>query len=466
VGLETHWRGQSDTNHARLVWVLVGSLLLHSPLTPLYSLLGWFLLPPPEPAAAVDPITTIPIDLLEGDEAAGAPKPPAPSAPPEEPAVSVDPVPTATVKAPVRDAGAPVDAGAPDAETADASVSDAGEADAGEELTDAGIDDGGGLADAGPPEDGGAGEGDAGTGEGGPRDPIALVGEAQKIAGNDPNVQVTIDAEKVRAHPLGPRIGRMLAAVPQWRDFLGRSQIDAIRDLDRLVIFAPQLVADSSDLVAILSANVPDKQLRAAVDALVQADPKHGEWRKKAPVPTATAYADRAARVFVLPSPGVVVVAPPSAEKAAQGLRKLKLPPLPGAAVVRGKLLTPANAAKGLPMVRLPASLKSVRVLRFSLTPTHGGGVLIDLEGEDASAEQARDNATALTGAIRSIPLHAMVIDRFAFEADGNKIKGTITIRQQQLLMLLGMVEMQLLRMRPADAPGSSPAPLTAPGVH
>jgi hypothetical protein len=431
------------------------------PLTPLYSLLGWFLLPPPEPAAVVDPITTIPIDLLEGDEAAPAPKPPAPAAP-EEPAVSVDPVPTATVKAPVRDAGAPVDAGVPDAEAEDASVSDAGETDAGEALADAGIEDGGGLADAGPPDDGGAGEGDAGTGEGGPRDPIALVGEAQKIAGNDPNVQVTIDAEKVRAHPLGPRIGRMLAAVPQWRDFLGRSQIDAVRDFDRLVIFAPQLVADSSDLVAILSANVPDKQLRAAVDALVQADPKHGEWRKKAPVPTATAYADRAARVFVLPSPGIVVVAPPSAEKAAQGLRKLKLPPLSGAAVVRGKLLTPANAAKGLP-IRLPASLKSVRVLRFSLTPTHGGGVLIDLEGEDASPEQASENATALTSAIRSIPLHAIVIDRFAFEADGNKIKGTITLRQQQVLMLLGMVEMQLLRMRPADAPTSPPLP--APGV-
>lgn len=457
MGLETHWRGQSDTNRARLVWVLVGSLLLHSPLTPLYSLLGWFFLPPPEPAAAVDPITTIPIDLLEGEEAAAAPTPPAAAAPPDEPAVSVDPVPTATVKAPLRDAGAPVDAGVPDAEPEDAGASDAGEADAGEELADAGIEDGGGLADAGPPEDGGAGESDAGTGAGGPSDPIALVGEAQKIAGKDPNVQVTIDAEKIRTHPLGPRIGRMLAAVPQWRDFLGRSQIDVIRDFDRLVIFAPQLVADSSELVAILSANVPDKELRAAVDALVQADPKHGEWRKKAPVPTATAYADRAARVFVLPSPGVIVVAPPSAEKAAQGLRKLKLPPVPGAAVVRGKLFTPANAARGLPGVRLPASLKSVRVLRFSLTPTRDGGVLVDLEGEDESPEQAAENAAALTSAIRRIPLHALVIDRVAFEAEGNKIKGTITSRQQQLLMVLGMVEMELLRRRPQHAPVPSP---------
>ena len=29
MGLETHWRGQSDTNRARLVWVLVGALVLY-----------------------------------------------------------------------------------------------------------------------------------------------------------------------------------------------------------------------------------------------------------------------------------------------------------------------------------------------------------------------------------------------------------------------------------------------------
>ncbi len=435
MGLETHWRGQSDTNRARLVWVLVGSLLLHSPLTPVFTLIGWFLLPPPEPPPVVEPITSIAVDLLEGEEAASAPKVAAPEpAAPEESSVSIDPTPAAAEKAPVRDAGAPVDAGAPDAEP---------EADAG-------------SADAGAPEDGGAGEGDAGADEGGPRDPIALVGEAQKLVGNNGNVQVVIDTEKVRAHRLGPRIGRMLGAIPQWRDFLGHSQIDAIRDFDRLVISAPQLVADSSELVAILFANVPDKQLRAAVDALVQADPKHGEWKKKAPVPTATAYADRAARVFVLPSPGVVVVTPPSAEKAAQGLRKLKAPSLPGEVVLRGKLVTPANAAKGLP-IQMPPSLKSVKVMWFTLTPTVGGGVVIELEAEDASPEQASENATALLGAVRSIPLNAVFLDRFTFDADGTKIKGRISLRQQQVLMVLSMVEMQLLKLRPPDSSGSTP---------
>jgi hypothetical protein len=462
VGLETHWRGQSDTNRARLVWVLVGSLLLHSPLTPLFTLIGWFLQPPPEAAPVVDPITAIPVELLEGEDATAAAKAAQKEpAAPEEPAVSVDPAPAATEKVPVRDAGAPVDAGAPDAEPEADAGEDAGPPDAGDELADGGIDDGGGLADAGPPEDGGAGEGDAGTGEGGPRDPIALVGEAQKVVGNNGNVQVIIDTEKVRAHPLGSRIGGMLAAIPQWRDFLGHSQIDAVRDFDRLVISAPQLVADSSELVAILFANVPDKQLRAAVDALVQADPKHGEWKKKAPVPTAIAYADRAPRVFVLPSPGVVVVTPPSAEKAAQGLRKLKTPSLPGEAVLRGKLVTPANAAKGLP-IRLPASLKSVKVMWFTLTPTVSGGVLIELEADDGSPEQASENAAALTSTIRSIPLNALFIDRYAFEADGSKIKGTIALKQQQVLMILSTIEMQLLKLKkPGSTGGATPDPGT-----
>jgi hypothetical protein len=462
VGLETHWRGQSDTNRARLVWVLVGSLLLHSPLTPLFTLIGWILLPPPEAAPVVDPITAIPVELLEGEEATAAAKAAQKEpAAPEEPAVSVDPAPAATEKVPVRDAGAPVDAGAPDAEPEADAGEDAGMPDAGDELADAGIDDGGGLADAGPPEDGGAGEGDAGTGEGGPRDPIALVGEAQKIVGNTGNVQLIVDTEKVRAHPLGPRIGSMLGAIPQWRDFLGHSQIDAIRDFDRLVISAPQLVADSSELVAILFANVPDKQLRAAVDALVQADPKHGEWKKNAPVPTATAYADRSPRLFVLPSPGVVVVTPPSAEKAAQGLRKLRAPSIPGAAVLRGKLVDPYNALKGLP-IRVPASLKSVKRAWFTLTPTVAGGVLLELEAEDASPEKASENATALMRMIQGIPFHAVFIDRFAFEADDTKIKGTVALKQQQVLMILSTIEMQLLKLKkPGSTGGSTPDPGT-----
>jgi hypothetical protein len=462
VGLETHWRGQSDTNRARLLWVLVGSLLLHAPLTPLLALFGWLLQPPPEAAPPVDPITAIPVDLLEGEQASGPSKPPEKAPPPEEAPVSVDPAPSATESVKVRDAGVPIDAGEPDAgELADAGDNDAGDADVPDAgLDDAGLEDagldGGALADAGPPDDAGTGEGDAGSGEGPARDPIAMVGEVQKVAGKDPNVQVTIDAEKVRAHKLGPRIGRLLAAVPQWRDFLGRSQIDVIRDVDRLMIFAPQLVADSSELVAILSANVPDKALRAAVDTLVKADPARASWKKNAPVPTATAYADRAERVFVLPSPGIVVVAPPSAEKSAQSLRKLKIPALAGDSVVRGKLLTPANAARGLP-IRLPASVKSIRVLRFSLTPTVNGGALLELEGQDESVEQAKENATALLQALRSVPFHSVFIQSFAFEADEKTVKGSVRFTEQQLLMLLSTVEMQLLRRQAPSLPTPVP---------
>ena len=81
------------------------------------------------------------------------------------------------------------------------------------------------------------------------------------------------------------------------------------------MIVGPEL-RDSSKVVAILKLNVSGPRVREAIDAIVRADTEHGEWLD-AGIPAATAYADRAPRIFVMPAPNMVVVVPPSAKDAA-----------------------------------------------------------------------------------------------------------------------------------------------------
>jgi len=402
VGLETHWRGRADTFDRRVRWLVLVSVLVHTPLTPLIALLGVFSwIRGPDVTLPDDPpITAIPVDILEEE---APPPPPAPDPVPVAPAVA-EPVRTAATPRPPRDAGiedaGPVDAGIPDAGPAE---------------TDAGIADAGRLSDAG--FDGGIGE------------PIAVSGDAKRVVDANANVRVVVFTEKIRRHALGPRIGRLLSNVYQWRDFFGPAALDPIRDVDRLLLVGPQF-RDSSNVVAVLKVNVPRARLHDAIDAIVKADP-NGEWLD-AGVPAARAQADRAPRVFVLPAPGIVVVTPPSAEKSALALgKKTGILPARADEVASGYLVEPWKLTRGLPLLNLPQSLKWARV---RLTPDDKGGGAIDVELEDESPELAQKNAVGITRMLMTPDLRlwalgfpeSRVVERVELAADGARIKGTL----------------------------------------
>src|SRR5688572_26239385 len=265
VEAPTTWRGSSDTSRRRLIWWILFSLLLHSPFTPLAALFGLvaFLRPADsESDEPVDPITAIPIDLLEDMGPAGGapPKPadPEPVAPKEDDSfkdLAVDepkPEPRPKPK--------------PERPAADA--------------------DGGADPEALASADGGSEAGAAGTGSS-IGDPVALSGAAGRIADANANVRLIVYTERIRNQPLGPRVGMLLSQAPQWRDFFGPAGLDPIKDVDRILIAGPQL-RDSSQVVAVLKYNVSEGRMRQALDAIVQRDPANGGWLD-AGVPAATA---------------------------------------------------------------------------------------------------------------------------------------------------------------------------------
>ena len=457
MGLLTQWRGQPDTVDRRLRWLVLVSLALHTPLTPLIGLLGLVSLlsvKKPEPTEA-DPLTAIPVDLLEGDElGAAAPAPPAPPLAPAEPAVDPDAPPKPKPKPKPK---SPKDAGVLDAEPPDAEAPDAQPPDA---ALDAGLPDGAATpSDAG--SDAAATDGGIANADGGSPNPMAgLAGEAKKVIDQDANVRLVIYPEKIRNHPLAPRIGQLLASIYQWRDFFGPSKLDPIRDVDRIMVVGPEM-RDSSKVAAIIQHNVGASRMHAALDAIVRADPDHGEWLD-AGIPAATAYADRAPRVLVMPSPNVVVVVPPNLRDAALSLKRPRIAKPTGSEVMWAYAVTPWRAARSAG-VALPHSLAWAKVW---VTPSEGGGAVVEAEAEDESPESATKHAAALNAQIQDalsmaasfsmlgqmlLGTHATrLVESVELHADGNKIRGTATLTEEQIERLLEQVRGLLVERRVA----------------
>jgi hypothetical protein len=377
------------------------AVILHLPLTPLAALFGLltFLSATEPPLEALPPLTGIPVDLLEGEEAeepaAGTRAPPEP-----EPAVALQPPPERhdPEEPKIRDAGA--DPG--DAEAADAGTE-------------------------GP---------DAGAADGGITDPVAMSG-AERLVDTNANVQIMIFPEKMRGHVLAASVGRALAAVPQWRDFFGPAALDPVKDVDRILIAGPQL-RDSSEVAIVAKVNVTKERLHTAIDGIVRTDPD-GKWLEDTKVPVATARVDRARRYFILPSSKLVIVSPESAfEKTMKVVSpKNTLKGSKGAEVATAQVVTPWRPIRrtGIPL-DVP---KSIQWVRFKATPDDHGGLIVEFVAKDESAEKAAENAGSLERNLKAISVLDLglfrhkFVERIVVHAQGDEIRGAALFTARQL---------------------------------
>jgi hypothetical protein len=396
-----------------ITWTLVLSALAHLLLTPLAGLigvLGWLLAPPPEPDSEAEQLRSIPISLTtdevfgSGEPAASAPPPAAPvpeAALPEPPA----PKPAPKPEPPAKPATPPP---APKPEPAKPAQSD---------------------------EQDGIGH------------PVAMSGVGSPIVDDNANVNLLIVTERIRKHPLGPRIGALLVNFPQWSSFFASGEIDPVRDFNRILVVGPQF-RRSADVVAILEHDLPQPALRGAIDRLVQRPPK-GRWLR-AKFPAARAYADRAERVFAMTAPHVLVVAPPQLEQQLLAAPPTAFPNPEGDAALVLHIKTPWRALMGLPF-RLP---ESIAWLRMDLVPLNDGSVQVHITGADADARLASEHAQTLSAALNAVTnpdlgaLGALVglrsiafIDKIQFRAHGDRISGEVRISPRQLERLMVYTE-------------------------
>jgi hypothetical protein len=299
--------------------------------------------------------------------------------------------------------------------------------------------------------------------------PLAVSGVQTEIVDSNANVNLLLLSERVREHPLGARIGRLLVNFPQWSSFFAAAEIDPIRDLNRILIVGPEF-RRSADVVAIVQHRLGREVLRKAIDRLVRRPPS-GRWLKSK-VLAARAHADRAERLFVLPSSNLLVVAPVHLEKQLLAAPAIKFPAPEGKEALILHVRSPAHALRGLPI----AVPESVAWLRLDVTTLEGGGAELRVSAEDSDAATARNHARSLTAAISALTnpdlgalgallgLRAIaLIDAFPLRAEGNRISGRVDVSRAQLERLLSLAEELLADWNGAPAPRSNLAQPASP---
>jgi hypothetical protein len=401
----------------------------------------WELLPSSSGIELKDPAgeLSIPVDLL-GEEAPAPPEPAPPEpAPPEPVAKEHDPNAAGRPDAGAKPRDAGVDA-APVAQASDAGV--AGSESDGGALTDAGASDdaasdGGGLVAL--TDAGGA------SGSGGPRDPESMFGLTKVVNAGVQNVVLGVNVALIRKHPVGSRMGPVLQAIPQWRDFLkgAQSPVDPIRDTDWILIYGPSLIHTDKDAV-LVRYNLGDDAVDSAIATIARTYDKGGPFDAGVPgVKASLGWADNAQRVFLRPQPRLLVIVPPShAHEAAMTFRK-QVPRGPSPAEAMRLIVHNPSNQISIPGLKFSQSLTEIRLW---IVPQKDGAAEVYAEGDCTDEAAASDSADRLTEilkrqnslgvrfATRGLLNNAVVI------ADGSKAKLHITATPEQLEAVLQLV--------------------------
>jgi hypothetical protein len=401
----------------------------------------------------VDGEAAIPVDLLAPDE---PPPPEAPSEPTPAPSKAdddKDKEPGAGARA---DAGSVRDAGAiRDARPQDASdASNASPDGSGRELVDGGANGGFGWDAALALADGGS--------SAGPRDPEGIVGAAGAVQADVVLVMLVVNAEVIRQHPVGARLGSLVRGIPQWDEFMTGTNLDPVRDADWVIVSGPSLINTSRD-VMLIHYSAADSVIDQAIGVVSRKYDRGGVFDAGVPgVKAYLAHADRAERVLLRPQPHVLAVVPPSvAQKVAKQLVGSRVPAhvRPGEAVYL-RLVNPHHPAPEIP--------ESLTELRMRVVPRADLGADVFVDGDTKDAEAAKQAADELRRVVRrhddaftSMLTHGL-LDQVEVSSEGTLVKVHTLVTLDQIETLASLVS-AFLGVQPS-APGPT-LPSASPPV-
>jgi hypothetical protein len=323
--------------------------------------------------------------------------------------------------------------------------------------------------DAGP--DGGAGDlaradlalGDGGSSTG-PRDPEGIVGAAGAIQADVVLVMLVLNAEVIRQHPVGAKMGYLLRGIPQWDEFMTGTNIDPVRDTDWVLISGPSLINTAHDIV-LIHYSASDALVDRAVQVVSRRYDRGGAIDAGVRGVAATlVHADRAERVLLRPRPHVLAVVPPNvAEKVARQLATSRMPAhvRPGEAVYL-RLVNPHH-----PMPEVPESLTEIRV---RVVPRADFGADVFVDGDTKSSAVAGQAADELRRVVRrhddaltSMLTHGL-LDQVEVTSDGSIVKVYLRATLDQIETLASLVG-AFLGVQPPGSPGTSTS-ATPPDVR
>lgn len=370
-----------------------------------------------------------------------------------------DPTPTAQPQAtenPSEDNAATgkrgVDGGAPDGALPDAhpDVADAGPDVVADAANDAAVD---------APSDGGAEA--AAT-----KDPMAMFGATNDLKAAEVYVDIVVNGEEIRKHPVGAHMGGLLSSIPEWDSFIAGTGVDPVKQFNWVRISGPSIVNSSKDVI-IVRYTAPDAVVDKAIDVIASRSFQGGPFDAGTPgVKGALGTADNAPRVFLRPRSGVLAVVPPSyAPTAAKVLSTATVAAhvLPGEAM-RMRLRDPWR-----PFPMIP---KTVTEVRLWIVPKSDGGADVFAEGDCATEAECSDAAdkiqrvfdgytTGLAGIATRAVTHGL-FDSLEVSSEGKKVKAHLEPNQDQLETLMDLVGKQINRIKSPPPPPSAASTASA----
>jgi hypothetical protein len=402
----------------------------------------WNLLPPNPGIEFKDPVgeLSIPVDLI-GEE----PPPPPPPVAQEPPPAPSGPDPNAP--------------GRPDAGPKPR-VLDAGEiVDGSAEALDGGASDGASDAEAIAMADASAGP----PGSNGPRDPETMFGMKKAVNTGIQNIVLGVNVALVRKHPVGARMGPILQAIPQWRDFLRGAQapVDPIRDTDWILIYGPSLIHTDRDAV-LVRYNVSDEAVDTTIHAIAKSYEKGGPYDAGVRgVSASLGFADNAQRVFLRPQSKLLVIVPPANAHEAAVTYRTQAPRGPSAnEAVRLVVRRPSNQIS-IPRLKFSESLKEIRLW---VIPRSDGSAEVNAEGDctdEAAAIDSADRLNELLGRMNSLGVKFAtrgLLNKATVEAHGTQIRLHHEVTPEQLEAVLQLVA-AAVNAQVSPPPGASTTP-------
>lgn len=221
---------------------------------------------------------------------------------------------------------------------------------------------------------------------------VGLEGDLSKKLLGKPAVTLGLWLSSLREHPLGARLGEILACDREWKRFLDQG-VDVMRDFDGMLVVGPTLF-DSSQLTAVVRHELPPERVHEIMQTLVESSGERGRWL--AP-DIASARLGRSQRVLLPQARDIFFVTP---SKGWEALSRTKEPLRVPRAEGRTASLTLVNPNRSLGRIglTLPKPIQELRVEVFANTDE---SVDLKVELEASSESAARDEQSRVSAQMR-----------------------------------------------------------------
>jgi len=267
-----------------------------------------------------------------------------------------------------------------------------------------------------------------------PRDAAKI---AVDLVGGKVNALIFVD--RVRVHPVGPR----LISLGPARALLSGTSVDPLRDLERVFVTAPS----TSDRKAIMFAEhkLDEARIQQAMMDLVKKSDPPGAVVPEAPYPTVrVSRRGRAGLVSFVP-PNFVVALPEDMMASLPAFASTGgLPGPEGVEAARFSAIDPSTTLRGRGVPEIPASISAVQGVA---TLRQDGGISVDAMGPSASPAQAVDDAAYLTDAFERATTVTLgfvkirVIQPIRFVPRDANVETHVDMSQSEIEQLLGLAE-------------------------